>query len=56
MLPSTTVATSGVAKAALTFALCGVPLVAVIDTSAPVTLVRVKLAGVDTPETAAVTV
>jgi len=45
-LPSTTVATSGVAKFALTAALCGVPLVAVIETSAPVTFVSSKLAGV----------
>jgi hypothetical protein len=50
------VATSGAANAALTAAICGVPLVAVIAAGEPVVLVRVKLAGVGTPETVAVTV
>jgi hypothetical protein len=40
----------------LTVALCGVPPVAVIVAAAPALFVKVKLAGVDTPETAAVTV
>jgi hypothetical protein len=50
-----TVATSGAANAALTVALCGVPLVAVIDITAPVMFVKLKLAGVATPVTEAVT-
>ncbi len=53
---SSTVATSGAANAVLVAALCGVPLVAVIEAAAPAVLVRLKLAGVDTPVTAAVTV
>jgi hypothetical protein len=53
---STTVATSGTANAALIAALCGVPLVAAIAAGAPVVFVRLKLASVRTPETAAVTV
>jgi hypothetical protein len=54
--PSNTVATNGAPNVVLTDALCGVPLVAVIDTSAPVIFVSVKLAADDTPATAAVTV
>jgi hypothetical protein len=54
--PDVTVTTSGAANAALTVALCGVPLVAVIDTTAPVMFVRLKLAGAATPATVAVTV
>jgi hypothetical protein len=49
MLPSTTVATSGAAKAELTVALCGVPLVAEMAISAPVTFVRLNSAGVAIP-------
>jgi hypothetical protein len=52
---SSTVATSGAANAVLTWALCGVPLVAVIDAAAPAVFVRLKLAGVAAPVTAAVT-
>jgi hypothetical protein len=52
-LPSTTVATSGAANPALTDALCGVPLVAAIDTTAPVMFVSLKLAAVVTPVTVA---
>jgi len=55
-LPSKTVATNGAPNVVLTGALCGVPLVAVIDTSAPVIFVSVKLAADETPATAAVTV
>ena len=50
-----TVATSGAANAVLTVALCGVPPVAVIDMTAPVMFVKLKLAGVATPATEAVT-
>jgi hypothetical protein len=53
---SNTVAARGSAKAVSTVALCGVPLVAVIDAGAPAVFVRLKLAGVETPETVAVTV
>jgi hypothetical protein len=53
---SSTVATRGAANAVLIVALCGVPLVAVIDAGAPTVFVRLKLAGVDTPATVAVTV
>jgi hypothetical protein len=56
MLPSTTVATSGAANAALTVALCGVPLVAAIAISAPVTFASLKSAAAVTPDTVAVTV
>ena len=55
-LASNTVTTSGAANAALTDALCGVPLVAVIDITAPVMFASLKLAAVITPVTAAVTV
>jgi hypothetical protein len=50
-----TVTTSGAANAAFTVALCGVPLVAVIDTTAPVMFVSVKSAAAVTPATVAVT-
>jgi hypothetical protein len=50
-----TVTTSGAAKPALTVALCGVPLVAVIEMGAPVMFVSWKLAAVVTPTTEAVT-
>ena len=51
-----TVAPNGEANAVLTAALCGVPLVGEIVSVAAVVLVRLKLAGVDTPATEAVTV
>jgi hypothetical protein len=54
--PSTTVTISGVGNAALIAAFCGVPPEAVIAAGAPVVFVRLKLAGVGTPETAAVIV
>src|SRR6266849_5016960 len=53
---SSTVATRGAANAVLIAALCGVPLVAVIEAAGPAVFVRLKLAGVDTPGTVAVTV
>ena len=53
---SFTVACSCVANAVLTVALCGVPAVAVIVEAAPARLVIEKLAGVETPDTDAVTV
>jgi len=53
---SKTVATRGAANAALTAAVCGVPLVATIAAGDPVVLMRVKLAGVGTSGTVAVTV
>jgi hypothetical protein len=57
LLPaSLTVACRAVAKAVLTIALCGVPLVAVILAGGPALFVRLKLAPVATPETVAVTV
>jgi hypothetical protein len=49
-----TVATKGAANPELTVALCGVPLVAVIEMTAPVMFVRLKLAGAS-PATVAVT-
>ncbi len=55
LLASFTVACSAVANTALTVALCGVPAVAVILAAVPAVLVRLKLAGVATPETLAVT-
>jgi hypothetical protein len=51
-----TVATNGAANVELTVALCGVPLVAEIEMSGLVVLVRMKLAGVATLLTVAVTV
>jgi hypothetical protein len=53
---SNTVATRGAANAVSIVALCGVPLVAVIDAGVPAVFVRLKLAGVVTPATVAVTV
>lgn len=53
---SFTVATSGDANAALIVALCGVPLVAVMEAAGPAVFVREKLAGAATPEAVAVTV
>ena len=54
--PVVTVATNGLVKAAVTTALCPDPLVTVIVSTGVAELVRVKLAGVDTPETEAATV
>jgi hypothetical protein len=51
-----TVTTSGLANVVLMVALCGVPLVAVIDATVPAMLVSAKLADVETPATLAVTV
>jgi hypothetical protein len=53
--PSSTVATKGAVNAELIPAVCGVPLVAVIVAGGPAAFVRLKSAGVDTPETVAVT-
>ena len=53
---SRTVACSAVPNAVLIIVLCGVPAVAVTLAAAPVVLVRLKLAGVATPGTDAVTV
>ena len=53
---SCTVACSAVANALLTVALCGVPPVAAILAAVGAVLVRLKLAGVDTPLTLALTV
>jgi hypothetical protein len=53
---SFTVATRGAANAVLMAALCGVPLVAVIDAAVPAVLVSAKLAEVVTPPTVAATV
>ncbi len=56
LLPASfTDACSAVANAVLTAALCGVPAVAVMLAAVPVLFVRLKLAGVATPETLAVT-
>jgi hypothetical protein len=56
LLPaSLTVACSAVANAVLTVALCGVPAEAVMLAAVPAVFVRLKLAGVATPETLAVT-
>src|SRR5450755_4492768 len=57
LLPtSRTVTASGLAKAVLMVALCGVvPALAVIDAGAPTVLVRLNVAGVTTPTTLAVT-
>jgi len=52
---SFTVTCSAVPNAVLITALCGVPAVAIMDAADPEVLVRVKLAGVVTPETLAVT-
>ncbi len=53
---SLTVACSWAANVVLTFALCGVPAVAVMLAGGPARLVREKLAGVATPVTVAATV
>src|SRR5207245_73208 len=53
---SFTVACSCVVNAVLTVALCGVPAAAAMLAAAPAKLVREKLAGVETPETVAITV
>jgi hypothetical protein len=52
---SFTVATSALAKAVLTVALCGVPPVAVMEAALPAWLVSAKPAAFDTPATLAVT-
>ena len=52
---SLTVACKGELKAVLTGVLCGVPLLATTEAAAAVELVREKIAGVETPETLAVT-
>jgi hypothetical protein len=54
--PVVTVATKGEANAVLTTVLCGVPLVAVMVSTAAAVFVRVKSAGVETPGADAVTV
>jgi hypothetical protein len=54
--PVVTVATKGAAKAVLTSALCGVPLVAVMVSTAAAVFVRLKLAAVETPDAEAATV
>src|SRR5207253_2968031 len=53
--PSLTVACSGEPNAEFTAALWGVPPVAVMVAGAPAVLVRLKLAGVPTPDTVPVT-
>ena len=55
-LASVTVATSGAPNAASSFALCGVPLVAVILVGDPAVFVNEKLAAPVIPTTLAVTV
>ena len=55
-LEFSTVATSGLANAVLIVAVCGVPLVAVIEAGLPAWLVSAKLAAVVTPDTLALTV
>jgi len=52
---SFTVACNCVVNAVFTVALCGVPAVAVIFAAAPARFVSAKLAGVETPDTDAVT-
>jgi hypothetical protein len=54
--PVVTVATRGAANAVLTIALCGVPLVAVIVSTAAPVFVRLKSAPGVTPTAVAVTV
>jgi len=56
LLASFTVACSAVPYAVLTTALCGVPAVAAMLAAEPAVLVRLKLAGVVTPATVAITV
>jgi hypothetical protein len=53
--PVVTVATRGAANAVPMAALCGVPLVAVIVSTAGAVLVRLKLAGTEAPAAVAVT-
>ena len=53
---SRTVATKGDPNAAPTVAVCPDPLTALIVVTGPAVLVRLKLAGVETPETMAITV
>jgi hypothetical protein len=53
---STTAATSGAENAALIAALCGVPLIAVMEAAAPAVFVNMKLAGAVTAATVAVTI
>jgi hypothetical protein len=53
--PVVTVATNAAPNAAPATALCGVPLVAAIDSTGVAVFVRLKLAGVEAPETEAVT-
>jgi hypothetical protein len=53
---SFTATASGFANAVLITALCGVPLVAVIEAGAPAVLLNEKLAAVPAPDTVAVTV
>jgi hypothetical protein len=55
LLPDKTVATSGAANAVLIAAVCGVPDVAVIVVVTAAVFVKVKTAGVTTPETVALT-
>jgi hypothetical protein len=52
---SLTVTTNGNAKAVVTFAVCGVPLVTAICAGGPGVFVSAKLAGVATPATLAAT-
>jgi hypothetical protein len=52
---SSTVATRSAANAVSIVALCGVPLVAMIDAGAPTMFVRLKSAGPEPPGTVAVT-
>ena len=52
---SVTLAWSAVAKTVLIAVDCGVPATAVTVAGGPELLVRLKVAGVETPETAAVT-
>jgi hypothetical protein len=53
--PFVTVATNGAANAVPIVAFCGVPLVAAMVSTGAAVFVRLKLAGVDAPETEAVT-
>ena len=56
LLPSVTLACSAVVNAVFTVALCEAPAVAAIFAAPPGMFVRLKLAGVVTPGTLAVTV
>jgi hypothetical protein len=55
LAPSVTLACSDIAKAVLIAALCGVPPATVMIAATPGLFVRLKLAGVVTPEAVAVT-